>query len=150
MSGPANTLNDGSAPRRKHRHTGWAILFALIGSIIFYVIYRILFTFVIAAYASYDPRFGSGLGALVLLVFGSTALGCLSGTVVAQKLFPRASSIGLFYGLSSLLVVSGVLSTFVELNRYDYSWMVIAINIAVIAVSIFLVRFVLIDNDDIN
>lgn len=150
MSGLIKAQHDGSAPRRKNRHTGWAILFALIGSIIFYVIYRILFTFVIAAYASYDSGFGSGLGALVFLVFGSTALGCMSGAVIARKLFPRANSIGLFYGLSSLLVVSGVLSVFVELSRYDYSWPVIAINVAVIAVSIFLVRFVLIDNDDIN
>src|SRR6266851_5343748 len=93
-------------------HTGWAIAFSVVAAIFFYVIYQFLFALIIDAYASYDPSFATGLGALVLFVFGSNVLAFLSGAVVARKAFPKANTIGLFYGLATLLVAFAVLSVF--------------------------------------
>ena len=131
----------------KRKNTGWAILVALIGSLVFYVIYRMLFTFIVALYAKYDPGFASGTGALILLVFGANARGFLSGAVVARKLFPRASGQGMFYGLASLLVAMGIFSILAEMTRYDSSWVVAIITVLVIVVTIFAIRFVLLNDE---
>ncbi len=125
------------------QHTGWAILTAIALSLVFYALYRMLFTFVVGIYASYDPRFASGLGALVLVVFGSNILGFLSGTVVARRLFTRASGIGLFYGLATALVIICLISILTEMGRYDWSLVAVAVNLLITGISIMVVKITL-------
>jgi hypothetical protein len=125
------------------KHTGWAIGLALAATAFFYIVYRLLFGFVISAYASYDPSFASGLGALAFMGFGSNVLAFLSGVVVSRRVFPRASIIGLFYGLATLLVVVTALAVLVELGRSDGHWIVALINIAISATTILAIRLLL-------
>ena len=125
---------------RSGKHTGWAIAVALVAAVFFYVGYRLLFTFIIGTYASYDSSFGAGFGALVLLVFGSNVLAFLSGAVVARKAFPSANVIGLFYGLATLLVALGAVAVLREIGGPDGNWVVAAVNVIVIAMTIFAVR----------
>ena len=134
---------------RSGKHTGWAISVALAAAIFFYVLYRMLFTFVIGAYASYDPSFATGFGALVLLVFGSNVLSFLSGAIVARRAFPQASAVGLFYGLATLLVFLGVAAVVREMIRPDGSLIVASVNVAVIAITIFAVRVYLLSQESV-
>jgi hypothetical protein len=125
------------------KHTGWAIGLALAVTVLFYFVYRLLFGFVISAYASYDSSFASGLGALAFMGFGSNVLAFLSGVAVSRKVFPRASSVGLFYGIATLLVAFTALAVLTELGRSDGYWVVALINIAISAVTIVAVRLLL-------
>jgi len=126
--------------QRSGKHTGWAIAIAILAAVFFYVVYHLLFTFIIGAYASYDPSFATGFGALILLVFGSNVLAFLSGAVVARKAFPKANAIGLFYGLATLLVTLGAIAALREAGRPDGNWMIAAVNIIVIGITILAVR----------
>lgn len=131
----------------KHQNTGWAIAAAITLSFIFYVIYRILFSLVVSAYASYDPSFGAGLGAFVLLGPGPSVLAMLSGATTAKNLFPRANTTGLFYGMSTFMIVAGGLQILGEIGRPDASLLIIIILSATIFISIAAIRFVLIDEE---
>lgn len=131
----------------KNKNTGWAIVTSIGLSVVFYVVYRILFSFVVAAYATFDPSFSSGLGALILLGPGPSVLAMLSGAVTAKTLFKRANNVGLFYGMSTFMVVMGGLQTIVELGRPDSSWVVVIILLVTIVASIIAVRVVLIDEN---
>jgi hypothetical protein len=125
------------------RRTGLAIIVAVTLTFVFYIFYYLLFRGVVSLYAAYDPSFGAGLGALVLLVFGTSVLSCISGAVTSAKLFPHASREGMFYGIATLLTVGsafGVLNTVAE---YEANALVIGIQVAVWAATLYCVRFVL-------
>jgi hypothetical protein len=126
-----------------HKYTGLAIGVAIGASIVFYLLYHFLFSFIVGAYASYDETFASGLGAFVLVVLGSNILAFSSGASVARKAFPKASVVGIFYGLATLLFALAAVAVLRELARSDGSWIVATVNVAIIAVTIFAVRVVL-------
>lgn len=130
-----------------YKNTGWAILVTFVAWAIFYTLYRILFTFVVAAYAKYDPSFATGIGALILLVFGTNILGILSAVIVTLKIFPRANQTGMFYGISSLIIILGGYSIIKEFTRYDSSWFVVILNVVIILASITVVRFLLLSGN---
>ena len=146
--------DDIAAEHREHsdtqqhgKNTGWAIIVAVIAAFFFYIAYWLLFTFVVGVYAAYDQSFSTSLGALVLVVFGSNVLAFASGAIVARKAFPRANPTGLFYGLATLLIALAAIMLLRELARPDWSWVVIAINVAVAAITIFVVRAFLLSSD---
>ena len=134
-----------SSIQQGQKHTGWAICVAVGAAALFYVVYQFLFALIIDVYASYDPSFATGFGAL-LFVLGSNVLAFLSGAIVARKAFPRANVAGLFYGLATLLVVLGVLAVSRELGRADGTWVIALINAVIIAVTIFAVRILLLSH----
>jgi hypothetical protein len=110
---------------------------------VFYVVYKILFGILLELYAGYDRSFSRGLGALVLMVFATNVLGFMSGAITARKIFPAANPDGMFYGLSTFLIIMGVLQVVSDMSRYGSSLAVIIINAIVIALSIAAVRAVL-------
>jgi hypothetical protein len=128
------------------KNTGWAIGVAVGAAVFFYIVYQLLFRFVIGAFASYDPSFATGFGALTLLVFGSNVLAFLSGAVVSRRIFPKSNTAGLFYGLATLLVTLTVLSVLLEMVRPDGTWLAAIITVVVNAITILAVRvFLLVD-----
>lgn len=131
----------------KDQNTGWAIVSAIGLSLVFYIVYIILFSFVVAAYAAYDRSFATGFGALVLLGLGPNVLAMLSGAATAKTLFKRANKSGMFYGMATFMVVVGGLQIAGELSRPDASWIVVVILSVTIAVSIIAIRFVLINSE---
>lgn len=138
----------GSAERNpglRGGHTGAAIVVAIVVSIIFYTLYRLLFSFVVGTYASYDPAFANGIGSLVLIAFGSSVLALVAGVAAARKLFPRADATGLFYGVATFVTLDGILTVFRELGRIDGNWIFVAIDILVAAVSVFAIWALLAD-----
>jgi hypothetical protein len=138
---PRNSLQ--SSIPNGGKHTGWAIAVAVAAAAFFYGIYWLLFAFIIGAYASYDPSFATGFGALVLLGFGPNVLGLLSGATVARKAFPQANAAGLFYGFATLLVALTVLAVLREFGRPEGTWAVVAVNLVITAITIFAVRVLL-------
>jgi len=134
-----------SSTQQGQKHTGLAFGVAVGASAFFYLVYQSLFTFIIDVYASYDPSFATGFGAL-FLVLGSNVLAFLSGVVVARRAFPRANAAGLFYGLATLLVVLGAVSVLRELGRPDGTWVVALINTVTIAITIFAIRTLLLSH----
>lgn len=134
-----------SSTQQGQKHTGLAIAVAVAAAVFFYIVYQSLFTFIIKVYASYDASFGTGFGTL-LFVLGSNVLAFLSGTVVARRAFPKANAAGLFYGIATLLVVLGAVSVLGELARPDGTWVVALINAAIIAITIFAVRMLLLSH----
>lgn len=115
----------------KPRNTGLAIVISVVATIVFYVLYKLMFTLFVSFYASYDPSFSSGLGALILIVFGSNVLAFVSGAAVSRQFFPRASSHGVFYSLSSLIVMLALVSIISELSRPNSSIVIILLHILI-------------------
>lgn len=129
----------------KHKRTGWAIAVAIALSFVFYVIYRMLFSLVVSVYASYDPSFGVGLGAFVLLGPGANVLSMLSGAATVKSFFKKANMIGVYYGMATFMVVIGVIQILREAARPDASLLVVIVLLITIAAAIIATRFVLID-----
>ena len=143
----SGSLLGGMQENQPPQRTGWATFVAILFAFAFYLLYRILFTFVIAAYANYDPSFATGIGALVLLTFGTNALGFLSGAAVARKIFPRANAHSMYYGLATFLVVLTAISVLAEMARYDGTWFVALVNVVVTIVTIFVLKLFLASGD---
>lgn len=132
-----------SSAEQGGKRTGWAIAVALVATVFFYIVYGLLFEFIVQAYASYDPSFATGVGALVLLVFGSHVLAFVSGATLAHRVFPQASATGLFCGLTTLLVFFAAMSVMREAVQADGSWIAAAVNVTVVAITIFALRLLL-------
>jgi hypothetical protein len=141
---PERSLN--LEPSHMPKNTGWAIFVSVFLAFAFYFIYRVLFTFVIASYAKYDPSFASGIGALIFMVFGTNVLAFMSGSIIAKRLFPKASRTGMFYGLATLLVVIGAMAILNEMSQNDPSIIVISSNLIVLAVTVFVLKITLLEN----
>lgn len=132
----------------EYKRTGLAIFSSTIIAIVFYIVYRALFTFIVSIYSSYDPSFGHGIGALILIVLGSNIFSFLSASACVKQLFPLANMDGIFYGLASLLVFMLLINIMAELNRNKYSFLVISIQFLVVILTIYAIRFPLKNNID--
>jgi hypothetical protein len=130
----------------EYKKTGLAIFSSTIIAIFFYIIYRALFTFIVSIYSIYNPSFGNGIGALILIVLGSNIFSFLSASACVKKIFPLANMDGIFYGLASLLVFMLLISIMFELNKNDYSLLVILIQCLVVGLTIYAIRFPLTNN----
>ena len=122
------------------KHTGLAIFFAFLFSSIFYFIYNALFKFFVGFYAQYDPTFAQGIGALILVVFGSNVFSFLSGSISSIQIFPKANRDGIFYGLSTVIVMAWIYSVMVEISRNSWSLFVVIILTLVSAITIYVIR----------
>lgn len=134
---------DASHENNKNRNTGWAITASVILSFVFYFIYKFTFAIVVALYAAYDITFVSGFGAFILLGFDPSVLGFLSGAATAKTLFKRANNVGIFYGLSTFIALTGFLQFAVETIQADTNWIIIGVYFLTVVASIAAVRFVL-------
>ena len=130
----------------EYKNTGLAIFSAASIAILFFIIYRALFAFIVSIYSSYNPSFGYGIGAFILIVLGSNIFSFLSATACVKKLFPLANMDGIFYGLASLLVFMLLINIVSELNRNDYSLLNIFIQGLVVGLTIYAIRFPLTNN----
>jgi hypothetical protein len=130
-------MSEESAAKASTR-TGLAIATALIAAIIFNFAYSILFGSVAALFASGasdDSLLNVGIAALV--AFASNFLSCLSGAVVAKRLFPGASFTHVFYAFVTLLVLGGVAIALRESVDPAGSVVVVGVYILTIAITIF-------------
>jgi hypothetical protein len=123
--------------------TALAIVAAAIAMTLFYYVNRVLFDFVVAAYKFYDPSFVAGIGAIVFMGLGTNTLGTIFGVAVTKRIFPRASSRGVYYGLSTIIIISGL--TFLEqkATSSDGKLAIAWINFAIIAVTIYALKLFL-------
>lgn len=135
MNGIDSTINTKS--------TVFASITAVIGFELFVFLYWKVFGFIVSLFASYDPSFGEGIGAFVLLILAPNVLGAISAAAIAKALFVNASGNGLFYALATYLAISGMVTILLEIMHPTDGYFVVGIKLIVIVVAIIAVRIYL-------
>ena len=132
----------------KYQRTGLAIIVSLALVFCFFLLYMQLFGFIVSIYADYDPSFGTGFGALILLVLAPNVLSFLSAAVVSKQFFPHANRVVLFYGLTIILVLMFLGVVVGELQRQDTDSftlsVILLIDAAILVVTVFSMKLVLV------
>ena len=134
----------------KFKRTGLSIIVGFALAICFYLLYKLFFGWVVSLYASYDPSFGTGLGALILGILAPNVLGFFSAAIVTKRIFPHANRVILFYGLTVIIAVMCLAVALVELQRSDPSFLYLLVISLILALTIFSMKLVLITEDERN
>lgn len=132
-----------------NQRTAWAVILAIPLVLIFHLLYSFLFQLIIDIYASYDPSFGWGIGAIIF-VSSANVLAVLSAVSVTIRLFRNANCKMLFYCVSIFIIFSVIITILSELNENDSSAIIIIINILIGVFSIWACKLAMqFSNEDV-
>ena len=136
--------HNGLANQKKYKYTWLAILLSIVASALFYVLYKYVFTFFVEAFAEYDTSYATGIGAFILIAVAPSLIGSLSGVIVAMSIFKSANPDGVFYTISTLLVLGSAMTAISAFINEDIPTLFTPVPLIIAAATIYVIRLYLV------